>query len=79
MKETYFNRITVDPEIMVGKPVFKGTRIPVNIVLDLIGDGISKKRIMEIYPDLTGADLKAAIKNESYSSWRNFLKKVRSR
>ncbi|MCU0287321.1 MAG: DUF433 domain-containing protein, partial [Acidobacteria bacterium] len=38
---------------MVGKPVFKGTRIPVYIVLDLIGDGISYNEIIKMYPDLT--------------------------
>lgn len=62
MKRTYFDRILVDPEIVVGKPVFKGTRIPVYIVLDLIGDGISYNEIIKMYPDLTIEDINAAIK-----------------
>ncbi|HLP46726.1 MAG TPA: DUF433 domain-containing protein [Candidatus Kapabacteria bacterium] len=62
MKRTYFGRILVDPEIMVGKPVFKGTRIPVYIVLDLIGDGISYNEIIKMYPDLTIEDINASIK-----------------
>lgn len=62
MKRTYFGRILVDPEIMVGKPVFKGTRIPVYIVLDLIGDGISYNEIIKMYPDLTTEDINASIK-----------------
>lgn len=62
MKRTYFDRIVVDPEIMVGKPVFKGTRIPIYIVLDLVGDGISYNEIIKMYPDLTVEDLNASIK-----------------
>jgi len=62
MNRTYFDRIVVDPEIMVGKPVFKGTRIPVYIVLDLIGDGISYNEIIKMYPDLTAEDINASIK-----------------
>lgn len=62
MKRTYFDRIIVDPEIMVGKPVFKGTRIPVYIVLDLIGDGISYNEIIKMYPDLTTEDINASVK-----------------
>jgi uncharacterized protein (DUF433 family) len=62
MKRTYFDRIVVDPEIMVGKPVFKDTRIPVYIVLDLIGDGISYNEIIKMYPDLTTEDINASVK-----------------
>ncbi len=62
MKKTFYNRIEVDPAIMVGKPVFKGTRLPVHIVLDLMGDGITYEKIMEMYSDLTLEDIMAAIK-----------------
>ena len=62
MQRVYFNKIMVDPEIMIGKPVFKGTRIPVYIILDLIGDGISYNEILKIYPNLTNEDISAAIK-----------------
>ena len=62
MRKIYFDRIVVDPEIMVGKPVFKGTRIPVYIILDLIGDGILEEEILKIYPDLTREDIKTSIK-----------------
>lgn len=73
MKKIYFNKILVDPEVMIGKPVFKGTRIPVYIILDLIGDGISEGKILEIYPDLTGEDIKAAIKFASLMMDRRVL------
>ena len=55
-------RITIDPKIMVGKPVVKGTRIPVYVVLNLLGDGYTHKEIIEDYPDLTKQDILAAIK-----------------
>jgi uncharacterized protein (DUF433 family) len=66
MEKTYFDRIVINPAIMLGKPVFKGTRIPIDIVLDLIGDGIKEEKILRIYPDLIPEDLKAAIKYASY-------------
>jgi uncharacterized protein (DUF433 family) len=62
MRRIYFDRVVVDPEIMVGKPVFKGTRIPLYIILDLIGDGIPEEEIIKIYPDITSEDIKAALK-----------------
>ena len=62
MRRIYFDRVVVDPEIMVGKPVFEGTRIPLYIVLDLIGDGITEEEIIKIYPDITDEDIKAALK-----------------
>jgi len=62
MRRVYFDRIVVDPEIMIGKPVFKGTRIPLYIVLDFLGDGIPEEEIIKIYPDLTSEDIKAAMK-----------------
>ena len=62
MRSLYFNRILVDPLIMTGKPVFKGTRIPLYIILDLVGDGIPEEEILKIYPDLTFDDIKAGMK-----------------
>jgi len=62
MRRLYFDRVVVDPEIMIGKPVFKGTRIPLYIILDLIGDGIPEEEIIKIYPDITVEDIKAALK-----------------
>ena len=54
-------RITSDPKIMVGKPVVRGTRIPVYIVLNLIAHGKTTKQIIEDYPDLVEADIKACL------------------
>lgn len=55
------DRIITDPKILVGKPVIKGTRIPVYLVLNLVANGKTPKQIIEDYPDLTEADIRAAI------------------
>ncbi len=54
-------RIITDPKIMVGKPVVKGTRISVYLVLNLIAHGKTTKQIIDDYPDLTQADIKACL------------------
>ena len=56
-------RIEINPKVMLGKPVVKGTRIPVYSVLELLADGISVEKITEEhYPLLKKADIKACIK-----------------
>ena len=55
-------RITIDPNIMVGKPVIKGTRVPVYVILNLLGDGYPINKITQDYPDVTKNDVLAAIK-----------------
>ncbi len=58
------DRIVVDSHILVGKPVIAGTRIPVSLILNLLGNGYSFDRIIEAYPVLTKEDLKAALRYE---------------
>ncbi len=53
-------RITVDPKIMVGKPVIKGTRIPVEQVLRELAGGMSIADIMDAHPRLAPEDVYAA-------------------
>ncbi len=55
-------RITIDPKIMVGKPVIKGTRIPVYVILNLLGEGCSFEKIIKMYPDLTKEDILSALR-----------------
>jgi uncharacterized protein (DUF433 family) len=62
MEQKEFKRITIDPKIMVGKPVIKGTRIPVYVVLNLLGEGCTFEEIMKEYPDLTKDDILEAIR-----------------
>lgn len=54
-------RIVVNPKIMVGKPVIKGTRIPIYLILNLLAAGYTFERIIKAYPDLTKRDIKAAL------------------
>jgi len=54
-------RITLDPEIMVGKPVITGTRIPVELIVRMIAQGITIEEILEEYPRLEREDVKAAL------------------
>jgi uncharacterized protein (DUF433 family) len=54
-------RITVDPRIMVGKPVIKGTRIPVEQIIRELAGGMSFADIMDAHPRLTPEDIYAAL------------------
>lgn len=54
-------RIVVNPKVMVGKPVIRGTRIPVDAILRRIADGMTIEEILEGYPNLTKEDIKAAV------------------
>lgn len=53
--------IEVNPRILAGRPVIKGTRIPVYLILDLIAGGYTFQKIVEAYPTLTPEDVKAAV------------------
>lgn len=55
-------KIIIDPKILVGKPVIAGTRIPVYLILNLLGHGYDFNRIIKAYPVLTKEDIKAAIR-----------------
>lgn len=54
-------RIVIDPEIMVGKPVIRGTRISVEFILDLLSRGWTTEQILEEYDHLTPEDLQACL------------------
>ncbi len=56
------NHIVSDKEVLLGKPVVKGTRISVELILDLLAQGWTEKMILESYPRLTTDDLKAVFK-----------------
>jgi uncharacterized protein (DUF433 family) len=53
--------IEVNPKILGGKPVIKGTRIPVYLILELLSAGYDFKRIIKAYPTLTEVDIRAAV------------------
>ena len=55
------NRIVTNSEIMVGKPVIKGTRLTVEYILNLLAHGASISEILEEYDDLVEADIRACL------------------
>lgn len=55
-------RITVDPKILVGKPIIRGTRISVELILDALGAGATIDDLLEDYPHLKREDIFACIK-----------------
>jgi len=54
-------RIEINPGVCNGKPVIRGTRIPVSVLLALLAEGESWKEILKNYPELKPADLKSAL------------------
>ena len=54
-------RIVVNPKIMVGKPIIRGTRIPVDAILNRLADGMTISDILEEYPNITEEDIRAAL------------------
>lgn len=59
-KEELLNRIAIDPKIMTGKPVIKGTRLPVQQILRLLAQGISIEEIIQDY-EITKEDVFACL------------------
>lgn len=55
------NKIEINPKIMLGKPIIKGTRIPVYLIVKLIAQGNNFEQIVEDYPQLTKKDIAAAL------------------
>lgn len=55
------DRITVDPKVLVGKPIVKGTRISVEFVIDLLARGWAVDQILREYDHLTGEDVQACL------------------
>jgi uncharacterized protein (DUF433 family) len=61
MDEELLQRIRTDPKVMVGKPVIKGTRIPVELILRMLAQGIPENDILREYPRLQPEDIRAAL------------------
>jgi len=59
--EQLLERITVDPKVLVGKPIIKGTRLSVEYVLNLLAHGATAAEIMEEYKGLTQEDIQACL------------------
>ncbi len=53
--------IEIDPEVMLGKPVIRGTRIPVELVVRKLGEGATVDDLLDGYPNLTREAIQAAL------------------
>ena len=56
------NRIEINPKIMMGKPVIRGTRIPVELILRKLSERMSEADLLDAYPQLTPEDIQAAMR-----------------
>lgn len=54
-------RIVIDPAVMMGKPVIRGTRITVELILHKLAEGATEADLLEDYPHLTTEDIRAAV------------------
>jgi uncharacterized protein (DUF433 family) len=59
--------IVRDPDILGGRPVFRGTRVPVEVLFENLADGLSIEDILESYPSLSRDDLIACLEESSLS------------
>ena len=59
--QNLLDRITIDPEICHGKPTIRGLRYPIEIILQLMGSGMTTDEILEDYEDLEKEDIMAVL------------------
>ena len=59
--ENWQDRIVLDPQVLVGKPVVKGTRLAVEFIIDLLAQGWPDAEILRNYPGLTQEDVQACL------------------
>ena len=59
--KTHHDRIEKKPDVMLGKPVIKGTRIPVELIIRKLGEGVSFEDLLNAYPNLAENDIHAAL------------------
>jgi uncharacterized protein (DUF433 family) len=61
------DRIEINPDVLLGKPVIRGTRIPVELLLRKLSEGATERDLLDAYPRLTRADIQAALAYASAS------------
>lgn len=59
---TVTDRIELNPQVMLGKPVIRGTRIPVELILRKLSEGATEADLLNAYPRLSREDIQAAIR-----------------
>ena len=65
---TELSRITIDPEVMGGKPCIRGLRVTVGTIVGLVAAGHTHAEILELYPYLEAEDIPEALE---YAAWRS--------
>ncbi len=60
------DRITINPDVCLGQPTVRGTRITVSVILKMLAAGKSIQEVLEAYPELEAEDVQQAIK---YAAW----------
>ena len=58
-------RITINPKVMVGKPVIRGTRLAVEFIIDLLAQDWTEQQILQSYPGVVHEDISACLKYAS--------------
>ncbi len=56
-----YGRIEIDPQVMLGKPVIRGTRVPVELLLRRLSEGATEDDLLAAYPHLEREDIRAAL------------------
>jgi len=59
---TAHDRIEINAKIMLGKPVIRGTRIPVELIVRKMAEGADEKAVLQAYPTLTSTDVHATLR-----------------
>ena len=55
------DRIEINPDVMLGKPVIRGTRVPVELIIRKLAEGATETDLLDAYPRLTRDDVRAAL------------------
>ena len=76
--ENYKEYISIDPNVMLGKPVIKGTRITVELILEALASGRSEKGLLESYPRLTEDAIRAALQFAAENIHSSYNRKLAS-
>ena len=72
----FLNRIELNPKVCGGKPVIRGTRIPVSVILEQIAEGESWDAVLTGYPELRKEDIQAALLYASTSLEHTEIREV---
>jgi len=68
-----WERLTLNPLVMGGKPCIRGTRVTVGTLVGLVASGVSAPEILNLYPYLTTTDIQTAL---AYAAWRTEEREV---